>query len=99
VPDLPPPQPSGKRVWTSYRRRPSSVWRAARGDALDNATVDWLTRLLNEADRSVVLSDWECSFCIDFDRRFKRFGRLLRVSPKQLDVLRRIEAKLAGRRA
>jgi hypothetical protein len=96
-----PPSPANDkpRTFQGYQRRTPEQWRAARNGALDRRTLDWLTRVLNAADRSVILSDWESSFCLDFDERFKRYGRSIRISPKQLDVLRRIEAKLAGRRA
>jgi hypothetical protein len=94
--DLSPP-PSNlkpKRTFQGYQRRSPEIWRAARGDALDKATMAWLTKLLNAADRSVTLSDWEASFVLDTQARFLAYGRSTRISPKQRAILERLAERL-----
>lgn len=53
-----------------------------------------LKDLLADAESCGRLSNWEQDFIADFRDRFDTFGVTISISPKQWEVLRRIEGKV-----
>lgn len=59
--------------------------------------VEWLEKLIGRCDEEhQQLSDWEHNFVEDQRKRFEQYGSKMFLSPKQLQVLQRIENKLDG---
>jgi hypothetical protein len=78
-----------------YQSRSPEQWRLnARGGGIGKQEAARLAKLLNVANRSVNLSDWDHRFCMDLDERFAKYGEGLVLSPKQRQQAERIESKL-----
>ena len=58
--------------------------------------LDYVQELLQDADASEGLSEWEISFCDSLRDRVEQYGARTRISLKQWAVLERIEEKLYG---
>ena len=61
---------------------------------IDDRTRAWLAELLDDADDHHRMNDWEDRFLEDMRVRLQREGALMTLSDKQLDALKRIEAKV-----
>lgn len=58
--------------------------------------LDYVQELLQDADASEGLSEWEITFCDSLRDRIQQYGARTRISPKQWAVMERIEQKLYG---
>lgn len=61
---------------------------------MEQDELDELETILKNAVGNNALTDWERQFVDDLNTRVEEYGADTRVSAKQWDVLRRIEAKL-----
>jgi hypothetical protein len=95
MPTLPAAETQPPRRF-KYKRRTPKQWRrnARKAGGLSKGEVAWLVKLLNSADRSLILGDWELRFTADLDQRLAEFGARLVLSDRQRQCLERIERRL-----
>lgn len=56
----------------------------------------WLEGLFERCSGNEMLSKWESDFVDDQRKRYEQYGTNMFLSPKQLQVLQRVENKLDG---
>lgn len=65
-------------------------------DILSSEELAQITEIMNDAETSARLNDWENEFCDSIRERILEYGVRARISAKQWEVIDRIEKKLYG---
>jgi len=80
-----------------YQRAGNAAPREPRTPAepeLSPEMMAWLRELLTDCRKSPRVTGWTADFVGDIRLRFDRFGSRLRLSPKQMSLLQKIEEKI-----
>jgi hypothetical protein len=65
-------------------------------DVLNTREVGRLNDIIDEADGSFALNQWEEEFLDDIRERLVQYGEKTRISEKMWEIIDRIEGKLFG---
>lgn len=85
-----------RRVRPTARQKAIAAGQLQMPDVLDLSEdqTTWLEELLKDCESTTRLNDWEGNFVDGIRDRFLQHRERTRISPRQMEILRKIEAKV-----